>query len=77
MLFVSPVGQTRPMPSLPQAQLSAISSGLDETIVRVAELGEQLDNGESGDVANALYEAERALKMAARALARARRAFGD
>ena len=63
------------MASLPEAQLSAISSGLDETIGRVAELGESLDHGGAADAANALFEAERALKMAARALARARRSF--
>ncbi|QXC62566.1 hypothetical protein KSP35_07150 [Aquihabitans sp. G128] len=61
--------------ALPHAQLSAISSGLDELVVRVAELGEALDADGGSDAANALFEAERALKMATRALARARRSL--
>ncbi|MCU1496349.1 MAG: hypothetical protein JWM47_302 [Acidimicrobiales bacterium] len=75
-LLALPSGQTAAMTSLPQAQLSAISSGLDEIVARVAALGEELDTGGTSDTANALFEAERALKMAARALSRARRSFG-
>lgn len=70
-------GRLQGMTSLPEAQLSAIASGLDEIVVRVATLGEDLDHGGTADTANALFEAERALKMAARALSRARRSFGD
>ncbi len=64
------------MASLDTAQLSALASSVDDTIVRVAELGERLDDGATSDAANALFEAERSLKMARRALARAGRALG-
>jgi hypothetical protein len=63
------------MASLDTAQLSALAAGIDDTIARVAELGERLDTGATSHAANALFEAERALKMAQRSLARASRAL--
>lgn len=69
-------GQTRRMSSLDRAQLSAIAASIDDAIVRVAALGEQLDAGGTADAANALYEAERSLTMATRALDRAGKALG-
>ncbi len=65
------------MATIDAAELSSIVDSVDETTTRVAHLGERLDDGTTSDAANALFEAERSLKMAARALARARRALGD
>jgi hypothetical protein len=65
------------MSSLDRAQLSAIAASIDDAIVRVAALGEQLDTGGTADAANALFEAERSLTMATRALERAGKALGD
>lgn len=64
------------MSSLDRAQLSAITASITDATDRVAALGEHLDVGGTSDAANALFEAERALKMAGRALARANRALG-
>lgn len=63
------------MASIHLAQLSSIAASVDDTIVRVADLGERLDGADASDAANALFEAERSLKMAGRALARSRRAL--
>jgi len=60
--------------SLDHVQLSSVGDAVHDLAERVARLGEELD-GTRSDAANALFEAERALKMAARALARARRSF--
>lgn len=65
------------MASLDHAQLASLVANVEETITGVAELGERLDATGRSDTANALFEAERSLKMAARGLARARRSFGD
>lgn len=70
-------GRLTAMSSLDRAQLSAIASSIDDAIVRVAALGEQLDTGGTADAANALFEAERSLTMATRALERAGKALGD
>lgn len=67
--------ETAAMASLDTAQLSALASSVDDTIIRVAELGERLDDGATSDAANALFEAERSLKMARRSLERAGRAL--
>jgi len=61
--------------SLEQAQLSSISDGADDLARRAATLGEQLDTGSTSDAANALFEAERSLRMAVRAVERARRSL--
>ncbi|MCU1357375.1 MAG: hypothetical protein JWM89_2793 [Acidimicrobiales bacterium] len=63
------------MASLDQAQLSSLGDGIDDLARRVAALAEQLDGGANSDGANALYEAERSLRMATRAIERARRAL--
>ncbi len=80
MLFFHPAlgrpGQTHVMSSLDRAQLSAITASIDDAMVRVAALGEQLDSGGTADAANALFEAERSLAMATRALERAGKALG-
>ncbi len=65
------------MASLDHAQLSSFTASVEETITGVAELAERLESSHRSDAANALYEAERSLKMAGRALARARRSLGD
>lgn len=65
------------MASLDRAQLSSIAETVEETVARVADLGERLDGAGTSDAANALFEAERSLKMAGRALARAGRSMGD
>lgn len=65
------------MTTLDDAQLSSIVATVDDTVIRVADLGERLDGGGTSDAANALFEAERSLKMASRALARARRVLGE
>ncbi len=81
MLFFATVadrqGRLTAMSSLDRAQLSAIAASIDDAIVRVAALGEQLDTGGTADAANALFEAERSLTMATRALERAGKALGD
>ncbi len=63
------------MPSLDQAQLSALADGVDDLAQRAARLADQLDGSEHSDAASALFEAERSLRMAERAMARARRAL--
>ena len=76
LFFPSVPRQTAPVTSLDRAQLSAITASITDATERVAALGEQLDGGGTSDAANALFEAERALKMAGRALARASRTLG-
>ncbi len=65
------------MASIDHAQLLSLVDSVDDTTTRVAALGERLDGSGSSDAANALFEAERSLKMAGRALARARRHLGE
>ena len=69
--------QTHPMAPIDHAQLASLVANVEETIAGVVELGERLDATGRSDAANALFEAERSLKMAARSLARARRSLGD
>ncbi len=64
------------MASLDHARLASLVANVDETVLGVAELAEHLDTTGRSDAANALFEAERSLKMAGRSLARARRAMG-
>jgi hypothetical protein len=61
------------MASLDHAQLSAIAATVEDSSTRVAELAERLHDGNTSEAASALYEAERSLQMAGRALDRARR----
>jgi hypothetical protein len=61
------------MPSLDQAQLSSLGDGIDDLAQRAALLAEQLESSDAPDAANALFEAERSLRMAGRAVERARR----
>lgn len=62
------------MSTLPDSQLSAIASAIDDLAVRVAELAEELQATHDADRAAALFEVERSLRMANRSLDRARRA---
>ena len=57
----------------PDAQLSALSTSIDELTAQVAGLAEQLTQTGSAEPAAALYEVERSLEMANRSLERARR----
>lgn len=61
------------MASLDHTQLSALAAGVDDLAHRAAELAESLDQGPTAEAAVAMYEAERSLAMAARAVERARR----
>ena len=61
------------MASLDIAQLSALASAVDDLAGRSADLAEQLDTADTADCAAALFEAERALIMAGRSVARALR----
>jgi hypothetical protein len=69
------VDQTAAMPSLDQAQLSALADGVDDLARRTARLADHLEGSDTSDAANALFEAERSLRMAERAMARARRSL--
>lgn len=62
------------MSSLPDAQLSAIGSAIDDLARRVAALAGELEADDDSDRATALFEVERSLHMAARSIDRARRA---
>jgi hypothetical protein len=70
-------GQTLAMASLARSQLSSVSDGIDDLARRVAELADELEGTTSSDAANALYEAERSLRMAIRAVERAGRNLAD
>src|SRR3954471_18648612 len=69
-------GRLTAMASLPRSQISSVSDGIDDLARRVAELADELA-GSSSDSANALYEAERSLRMASRAMERAGRTLAD
>lgn len=69
------VGQTALVASLDRTQLSSIADGVDDLTRRVAHLAEQLEERHQADAAGALFEAERSLRMASRAVERARRAL--
>jgi outer membrane murein-binding lipoprotein Lpp len=64
------------MASLPSAQVSALSSGIDDLAGRVAQLAVDLEQAHEAEAAAALYEVERSLLMANRSMDRARRALG-
>jgi hypothetical protein len=69
-------GRLAAMASLPRSQISSVADGIEDLARRVAELADELD-GSSSDSANALYEAERSLRMASRAMERAGRTLAD
>jgi len=54
-----------------RAELSSLATQLRELVDRVAAAGERLDHNPTGDAAANLYEAERALRTAVRAVERA------
>ena len=58
------------------AQLSVLGSQIEELAQRSGAMVEQLDGPDTAEVATALFEAERSLAMAARAVERARRTAG-
>ena len=63
------------MSSSARAQLSSLAASVEEVVARVVALADELDQGATSDAANALYEAERSLQMAHRAIDRARGAL--
>lgn len=64
---------TAAMASLDQAQLSSLADGVDDLAQRLSVMADDLVGGPSNDAAGALFEAERSLRMATRAIERARR----
>lgn len=54
-----------------RAELSSVATSLDELTARVARSGEALDQKPTEGIALSLFEAERSLRSASRALARA------
>jgi ElaB/YqjD/DUF883 family membrane-anchored ribosome-binding protein len=60
----------------PSAELSSLSTTLDDVLRRVAATAEGLARQHREDASNHLFEAERALTTAARRLEDARRALG-
>jgi hypothetical protein len=56
-----------------RAPLASLATQLQELTERAAALGEQLNETPTEDVAGTLFEVERALRSASRALERARR----
>ena len=63
------------MASLESAQLSALGSAVEDLTRQSAELAERLEGPSTGEASMAMYEAERSLRMAARAVERARRSL--
>ena len=63
------------MASLPDSQLSALASSIEDTSARVALLAEQLTGDGASESAGILFEVERTLQMANRSVNRARRAL--
>ena len=61
--------------SLDHARISSLASAVDELASLAGELAGALEGGATGDASIALYEAERSLNMAGRAVERARRAI--
>ena len=55
------------------AELSVMAEGSERYAQRVADLGASQLNGEHDDLLTAIHEAERSLRVAHRALARAQR----
>ncbi len=56
-----------------RAPLASLATQLQELTERAAAIGEQLNETPTEDVAGTLFEVERALRSASRALERARR----
>lgn len=59
------------MASLDHARIASLVTSVDEHIDQISELAERLATDGDDDIAAALFEAERSLQMAARALERA------
>jgi len=64
------------MGSLDHAKLSAMAAGVEDLARRSGELAAELEGGRTAEAAVALFEAERSLVMAGRAVERARRVLG-
>ena len=60
-----------------QAQLSVLGAQIDELAQRAALMAEALDAPNTAEACTALFEAERSLVMAGRAVERARRSTVD
>ena len=69
-------GQTRPVPSSLTAQLSVINDHVDRYREQIADLARTGGSGAGEDAVAAMFEAERALRTAARALQRATKLAG-
>jgi hypothetical protein len=63
------------MASLPDSQLSALASSIEDLSGRIASLAEQLTGDGASESASILFEVERTLLMANRSVNRARRAL--
>lgn len=61
------------MAGLYDAQLGSLAGGVEDLAERAATLADAHDQPDTADVSAALVEAERALRMAERSVARARR----
>ena len=74
---VDAVGETAAMSDAGQAQLSVLGAQIDELAQRAALMAEALDAPNTAEACTALFEAERSLVMAGRAVERARRSTVD
>jgi hypothetical protein len=63
------------MASLPDSQLSALASNIEDLSGRVTRLAEELASAHASESATILYEVERTLDMAKRSVDRARRSL--
>jgi len=63
--------------ALDSARLSSLGAGIDDLTRRAAELAADFEGGLYAEAAVALFEAERSLAMAARAVDRARKVVSD
>jgi hypothetical protein len=63
------------MSSLHHARISSLAAAVDDLSSLAGELAAALEGGATGEASVSLYEAERSLKMAGRAVERARRSI--
>jgi hypothetical protein len=63
------------MASLPDSQLSALASSIEDLAGRITTLADQLTGEGASESASILFEVERTLQMANRSVNRARRAL--
>lgn len=63
--------------SLHHARVSSLASAVEELSTLAGDLASALEGGATGEASVALYEAERSLNMAVRAVERAKRSLGQ